>query len=247
MDEAPGGGDPGAQASEGAGIAVLAFGPRLWWRTPTTPSSSFTSGFLRSSPPGFAPSCAKGKKQSRSRRSGAFSASCRCGSRIVNCYAQCYYRVRGEVVLFGLFNAVHILHRRSAGLLCESTGKRKYYSSLLVGLEGSVVLSVDNKEGEVLQQLAGVRPRHGCGDICVGRLGATSTATTNCTTTSECPLRRTPPKPTAPVLSQLSPRGSAATAATALAAASTTAPAVATSWPLAESAATTGSVSDGCL
>ena len=41
-------------------------------------------------------------------------------------YAQCYYRVRGEVVLFGLFNAVRILHRRSAGLLCESTGKRKY-------------------------------------------------------------------------------------------------------------------------
>ena len=66
-------------------------------------------------------------------------------------YAQCYYRIRGEVVLFGLFNAVHILHRRAAGLLCESAGKRKYYYSLLVVLEGSVVLSVDNKEGEVLQ------------------------------------------------------------------------------------------------
>ena len=40
-------------------------------------------------------------------------------------YARCYYRVRGETVLFGLFNAVHILHRRAAGLLCESTGKGK--------------------------------------------------------------------------------------------------------------------------
>ena len=38
-------------------------------------------------------------------------------------YARCYYRTRNQVLLFGLFNAVHILHRRTSGLLCDSTGK----------------------------------------------------------------------------------------------------------------------------
>ena len=63
-------------------------------------------------------------------------------------YARCYYRVRGEVVLFGLFNAVHILHRRTAGLLCDST--EKLYSFVVV-LEGSVFMSVDNKANEALE------------------------------------------------------------------------------------------------
>jgi len=61
-------------------------------------------------------------------------------------YARCYHRTRKTDVLFGLFNAVHILHRRTEGALSESTGK--HYAFVVV-LEGSVVLSVDNKDGQV--------------------------------------------------------------------------------------------------